>query len=259
MWVGFLEGKVADVSIKKAPRKAGEKRKYLRDHMWPDVPESKLWLRSKRVGFTTLPRTMPLISRILNLLSEKGFPLSDTYLTLWCWVFDEAFIEIRNPREFAFESGFGGPRAEATWKGRMKRLEDLGFIRSRSGPSGEFAYVLLLNPIQVIDGIYKTRPHDHYYDTLLSRLVQVGADDLEPEDAPPLAVVPGAAMPPPPPPLAGGMLPPPPPFAGGMPLPPLAGGVPLPPPPLATPLAPGQVPAPAQSGVVPETFNPSKK
>jgi hypothetical protein len=175
---------MAGAAVKKVPRKAGEKRKYLRDRMWPDVPESKLWLRSRRVGFTTLPRTMPLIARILNMLSDKGFPLSDTYLTLWCWVFDEAFLEIRNPREFAFESGFGGPRAEATWNGRMKRLEELGFIRSKTGPSGDFAYVLLLNPIQVIDEIYKTRPHDHYYTALLSRLIQIGADDLEPEEEP---------------------------------------------------------------------------
>ncbi|WP_233839466.1 hypothetical protein [Paraburkholderia sp. ZP32-5] len=190
---------MAETAPKKIPRKAGEKRKYLRDRMWPDVPESKLWLRSRRVGFTTLPRTMPLIARILNLLSDKGFPLSDTYLTLWCWVFDEAFLEIRNPREFAFESGFGGPRAEATWNGRMKRLEELGFIRSKVGPSGDFAYVLLLNPIQVIDEIYKTRAHDQYYTALLSRLIQIGADDLEPEEETPAGVgvfaTPGAVLP----------------------------------------------------------------
>lgn len=179
---------MAEAAQKKVPRKAGDKRKYLRDRMWPDIPESKLWLRTRRVGFTTLPRTMPLIARILNLLSDKGFPLSDTYLTLWCWVFDEAFLEIRNPREFAFESGFGGPRAEATWNGRMKRLEELGFIRSKPGPSGDFAYVLLLNPIQVIDEIYKTRPHDQYYTALLSRLIQIGADDLEPEEENPVGV-----------------------------------------------------------------------
>lgn len=131
---------------------------------------------------------MPLIGRILNMLSDKGFPLSDTYLTLWCWVFDEAFLEIRNPREFAFESGFGGPRAEATWNGRMKRLAELGFIRAKEGPSGDFAYVLLLNPIQVIDEIYKTRPHDHYYTALISRLIQIGADDLEPEEENPAGV-----------------------------------------------------------------------
>lgn len=131
---------------------------------------------------------MPLIARILNLLSDKGFPLSDTYLTLWCWVFDEAFLEIRNPREFAFESGFGGPRAEATWNGRMRRLEELGFIRSKPGPSGDFAYVLLLNPIQVIERIYKARSHDQYYTALLSRLIQIGADDLEPEEEKPAGI-----------------------------------------------------------------------
>lgn len=170
-----------DVHIdnKKGPKKASERRKMLRKSMWPEVSEAELWLRLKNVGFTTMPRAISLIGRIVNHLSEKGFPLSDTYLTLWCWVFDEAFVEIRNPREFAFESGFTGPRAETTWKNRMKRLEDLGFIKSRSGVSGDFNYILLLNPIKVIERLYSEREHDVYYNALLSRLLQIGANDIE--------------------------------------------------------------------------------
>lgn len=223
-----------------------------------------------------MPRTMPLIGRILNVLSDKGFPLSDTYLTLWCWVFDEAFLEIRNPREFAFESGFGGPRAEATWNGRMKRLVELGFIRAKEGPSGDFAYVLLLNPIQVIDEIYKTRPHDHYYTALISRLIQIGADDLEPEEESPAGVTvpatPGSVTPsvtalaglPPfgplqPPTVAAMPLPPGAPVAAAMPLPPEA---PVAPSsavdPVAPPALPGTSAASATTGW-PSISTPLKK
>ncbi|WP_063750603.1 hypothetical protein [Paraburkholderia bannensis] len=162
--------------------------------MWPEVSEDELWLRAKSVGFTTVPRTITLIGRILDNLSDKGFPLSDTYLTLWCWVFDEAFLEVRNPRELAFESGFSGPRAETTWRNRMGRLRDLGFIKAREGVSGEFNYVLLLNPLKVIEKLYKEkeRQHDVFYNALLSRLVQVGADDIQTEDEGDLAAHPAA-------------------------------------------------------------------
>jgi hypothetical protein len=166
-----------DIDIKKAPKKAADRRKFLRDHLFPGTVESELWLRKKKIGFTTIPRTMSLIGRILDHVSEKGFPLSDTYLTLWCWVFDEAFLEIRNPKEFAFESGFGGPRAEITWKNRMQRLQDLGFIRAREGLSGPFHNVLILDPIKVIEKLYQERPHDVHYSVFISRLTQIGAND----------------------------------------------------------------------------------
>lgn len=169
---------MASLDIKKSPKKAADKRIFLREHLWPALDQEMLWLRTKNVGFTTIPRTMSLIGRILNNLSEKGFPLSDTYLTLWCWVFDEAFLEIRNPKEFAFEAGFSGPRAEVTWKNRMKRLADLGFIQHKPGISGDFQFVLIMNPIKVIDQIYKDRPHDINYNALVSRLIQVGARDI---------------------------------------------------------------------------------
>jgi hypothetical protein len=113
------------------------------------------------------------------MLSGKGFPLSSTYLTLWCWVFDEAFVEIRNPKEFAYESGFSGPRGEATWRNRMRRLEELGFILSKPGIAGDFQYVLILNPIHVIEGHFKEKEKNQAYSALISRLIQVGADDLD--------------------------------------------------------------------------------
>jgi hypothetical protein len=122
---------------------------------------------------------MALVGRIIDQMSGKGFPLMSTYLTLWCWVFDEAFVEIRNPKEFAYESGFSGPRAEATWRNRMRRLEELGFIKTKTGITGDFQYVLIINPIQVIEEKYKSLKKDHAYNALIGRLVQVGADDLD--------------------------------------------------------------------------------
>lgn len=165
--------------FKKKSKSQSNRRKVLRNNLWPEVNETHLWLRTQRIGFTTIPRTMCLIGRIIDQLSGKGFPLSSTYLTLWCWVFDEAFVEIRNPKEFAYESGFSGPRGETTWRNRMRALEELGFIMSKPGIAGDFQYVLILNPIHVIEKHYKDKHKDHSYNALISRLMQVGADDLD--------------------------------------------------------------------------------
>lgn len=179
----YLFALYSEVSVdtvnKKEPGKVSSRRKRLRDSLWTDIQDEQLWLRTKRVGFTTIPRTMSLIGRILDHLSGKGFPVAATYLTLWCWVFDEAFVEIRNPKEFAYESGFGGPRAESTWKNRMQRLKELGFIMAKPGLLGDFQYIVILNPIKVIHEIYSSREKDHAYNALLSRLAQIGADDLD--------------------------------------------------------------------------------
>ncbi len=169
----------AGIGIKKEPKKtASQRRKAMRERLWPDVSDEQLWLRTQRAGFTTIPRTMTLIGRIMDDLSGKGFPISATYLTLWCWVFDEAFVEIRNPKEFAYESGFGGSRAESVWKMRMRKIEELGFIRTKPGLAGDHQYVLLLNPIQVIEKKYEDKPKSIAFNALLGRLVQIGADDI---------------------------------------------------------------------------------
>lgn len=164
---------------KKTRKPASERRKDLRKILWPEVEEADLWLRTQRVGFTTIPRAMPLVGQILDHVSGKGFPLLSTYLTLWCWVFDEGIVDIRNPRELANEAGFSGPRAEATWRNRMKRLEDLGFIKSKAGLGGDFQYVLLLNPLRRIKTLYEDRPKDFLYNALVGRLAQIGADDFD--------------------------------------------------------------------------------
>ena len=77
------------------------------------------------------------------------------------------------------ESGFSGTRGETTWRGRMKRLEELGFIMSKPGLIGDFQFVLLMNPFHAIEKLYVGQSKDIYYNALLSRMAQVGADDLD--------------------------------------------------------------------------------
>ncbi|WP_221624395.1 hypothetical protein [Burkholderia cenocepacia] len=169
--------KMDDNKQQKLGRGIADRRKRLRDNLWPDLDEDDLWLRKNRVGFTTIPRTITLIGRILDQMSGKGAPVMGAYLTLWCWVFDEGFVEIRTPRELAYESGFAGPRAEATWRTRMRKLEELGIISIKAGLAGDFQYVLMYDPIKVIKKLYESRPQDIAYQSLMNRLIHIGADD----------------------------------------------------------------------------------
>jgi hypothetical protein len=171
--------------VNKKGKSASSKRLAMRDSFWPGLTSDVLWLRKERAGFTTIPRTMPLIGRILDHLSGKGFPLYSTYLALWCRVYDEAFVEIRNDREIAFEAGFSGTRGEVTWRTRMRKLQELGFIDIKAGLASDLQYVLLFNPLIVIAEIYRRRKlsEDATYMALMTRLIEVGADDLE--DLPP--------------------------------------------------------------------------
>lgn len=154
--------------------KVNQKRAKLRQSLWPGFSDEDLWLRTKETGFTTIPRSMPLIGRAIDQLSGKGFPLSQTYLTLWCYVFDEAFVEIKDPRMTSYESGFTGKRGETTWKQRMRRLQELGFIAIQPGPSNDMQYVLLLDPLQVIARHFEKQRNDVLFLALTRRQIEVG-------------------------------------------------------------------------------------
>ncbi|MGE6919329.1 hypothetical protein [Achromobacter kerstersii] len=159
---------------------AAARRLLLRNTLWPDLSEDLLWIRTEKVGFTTMPRVMPLLGRIMDQLSGKGAPVYATYLALWCRVFDEAFVEVRSTKELAFESGFNGTRGEVTWKERMRRLQSIGLIDVKAGLINDFQYVLLLNPIIVVVRLFKeSERDDRAFSALIARLIEIGADDVD--------------------------------------------------------------------------------
>ncbi len=157
-------------------QKLVEKRRALIEQLWgEELEQLTIWNRKEHDGWTTLPRTIPQLNRIMDKLAGKGTPVSSAYLSLWCNVHDEGFIDIKDKHRFAFESGFSGERAVTTWSNRMKKLEKLGFISTKSGSSGVFNYVLILNPFQVVKSIYKVTNKDDLYNALVGRMNDVGA------------------------------------------------------------------------------------
>ncbi len=166
-----------DVQKKKRKSKMEEKASKLRKDFWPNIKDEDLWDRLRNDGFTTVPRTMPLIMEIIDDLS-KNQPAGQAYFVLWCHVFYESFVMIENPAVYAAEAGFSGERALTTWKQRMKTLQELGFIDAKEGASGAFHYVLILNPHIVIQKL-KNRIQESRFRQIYNRALDIGAKDFE--------------------------------------------------------------------------------
>ncbi|WGE31662.1 hypothetical protein NYR60_07295 [Actinobacillus genomosp. 2] len=153
-----------------------ERNREFMTELWGNkLEEYSRWNRTKHDGFSTIPRALPQINRILDALAGTGKPLSQTYTSLWCRTNDEGFINVTDKEILAYEAGFSGQRAVTTWQSRIKLLEDLGFITTKSGTKGDFQYILLLNPFTVIQSIYKTKEKDQRYLALFERMQEVGS------------------------------------------------------------------------------------
>lgn len=155
----------------------------LRKRVWGDVPDDEVWSRKPpTAGFTTIPRGLRHVMQIMDDMS-KGKPLSATYFTLWCWARDAQVVDVVSATELAFESGFTGQRMESTWRERMRRLEELGFIQIAEGRYGPISHVLIMHPYLVVKRLHAAgKVQDIRYSALLQRLDDVGAKDLEAED-----------------------------------------------------------------------------
>jgi hypothetical protein len=117
---------------------------------------------------------------IMDDLSGKGVPVGQTYLEMWCRLFDECFLTLNRHEELAFHAGFSGQRAVRTWRDRVRRLRELEFIDVKSGPMGEFSYALFWNPYHVIRRHYeKGCVQEAKWRALVVRANEIGADDID--------------------------------------------------------------------------------
>ncbi|MER9591955.1 hypothetical protein NKI94_24535 [Mesorhizobium australicum] len=142
--------------------------------LFPDYAEEWVWRRKTNDGYTTLPRTLPIAMQAIDLQS-KGTPAGHTLFCLWARSPDHPLVAIENPATFAAEAGFAGERAVDTWRKRMKRLRDLLFIDTKPGASGEFHFVLLLNPNAAVETMRsRGEVQDIVYSRFVDRLTEVG-------------------------------------------------------------------------------------
>ena len=170
------------ITPKALVKKVEAKQAELRKQVFGDINAAGVWHRKTAKGFTTIPRTMPLLGQLMDGLSGKGKPVSTTYLELWCRSNDDGFVILNKQAEIAFASGFSGQRGVATWKERVRKLEELQFIITKPGVSGSLHYVQLWNPYLIVKyhrsqntaGFLEDR-----YTALVERTMEIGAKDLD--------------------------------------------------------------------------------
>ncbi len=154
------------------------KRLILREKLWPGLKEHDVWDRKKKVGFTTIPRTLPIFMAIMDSMS-KGKPVSSVYFELWCRAFDEHFVTLNNKEDMAFHSGFMGQRGVQVWTSRLDILNKLGFIKFAPGSHGPRSYALIWNPYEVIKMHRKKKTpglSESLYNALVGRASDIGAE-----------------------------------------------------------------------------------
>ena len=161
----------------------------LRKRLWPDVKPSHLWNRNVDDGFTTVPRTLPIITTIIDDLT-KNTPAGATYFELWCRAYDEMYVNLGEAAALATHSGYTGQRHIRTWKVRLELLAELGFIRTAPGTSGKLSHAVILNPHLVIKGLHEKKTpglSEEKYAALQERAIAIGSLDFEEEEeeAPP--------------------------------------------------------------------------
>lgn len=153
-----------------------------RSKLWPDLTESMLWNRGNE-GWVAVPRLMPLMMSIMDDLSGKGFPVGRTYLEMWVRLRDEQFLTLNRPEEMAFHAGFEGQRALRTWKDRVQRLANLGFIGLKPGPLGDLSYAVFYNPYHIVKRAYLAgKVQEKKWQALVIRANEIDAFDIDDVD-----------------------------------------------------------------------------
>lgn len=149
--------------------------------LFPNVPDIWIWNRKRDHGYISVPRILPIAMQAID-EHLKGVPAGHTLFCLWARSPDHVLLTIPHPATFAAEAGFYGKRAVDTWRKRMKVLVELGFIVPKKGPSGDFHYVLLTNPIAATERMYQTIAPDgtrqvraELYARFIERLAEIGA------------------------------------------------------------------------------------
>jgi hypothetical protein len=169
--------------LPKPLKKAAQQRLNLRDELWPGESKS-LWHRSTEDGFSTVPRTLPLIMTLIDQLKDKGKDAARVYLDLWCRQMDDCLVVVSDEASMAYSSGYVTPtRNIRSWRERVDLLRDLGFVSVRPKGSREYGYILLRHPHRVVQELRaKGLVADNWWWEFTGRASEIGAQLPMPAD-----------------------------------------------------------------------------
>ncbi|MDX2088301.1 MAG: hypothetical protein SFX73_10645 [Kofleriaceae bacterium] len=153
-----------------------KKRLSRRDSLWPDAAE--VVFPSKEGGWAQVPRTIPMISALLDTpaFGGKDDP-GRVYSVLWAHSYGDGFVEVSDPALLALEAGYLTARAERSFDERMKQLVQLGFLRAKQVGLRDFGAVLLPDPHAILRRIREKEPSripDRWWSAFEARCAAVG-------------------------------------------------------------------------------------
>lgn len=155
------------------------RRRKKRDAAWPDA-ELRVFNPRLSSGWARMPRTVPMISGLIDFLSDNKEKPGRLYTVLWGYDFGDGLIEVSDPAHLALEAGyFSAGRAERSFNERMRVLQQLGFIESRPIGSREFGAVLLLDPHRVVVRLRQaenSRVPEAWWTAFAARCGDIGID-----------------------------------------------------------------------------------
>jgi hypothetical protein len=157
--------------------KIAVRRQELRDSLWPGEGD-KLWHRTTEDGYSTIPRTLPLVMTLIDELKDKGRDISRVYFDLWCRQIDDSFVEVTDEESFAYSSGFTTTgRNVRSWRERIEMLRELGFISVQPNGSRKYGYILLHHPHRVVLELKaQNKIGDPWWGAFSKRASEIGAE-----------------------------------------------------------------------------------
>jgi hypothetical protein len=110
--------------------------------VWPPPKEEA---KKGEGGWARVPRTVAVIGCVFS-ENSKGADLLPTYIELLARTPEEGIVEIGYEEEHAALSGFTpNPRGVKSWRARLAKLAELGFVRVFTGARG-VDQVIIVHP-----------------------------------------------------------------------------------------------------------------
>lgn len=126
---------------------AKARRERVRQQVFGSESANEVFSKNRN-GYTSMPRCIPLVSRLINALGDKKIKAGDIYIALWFLNWGESLIERVNFRAVLYQAGHvaRGKSVHRNWKDRTKLLERLGFIKIREHKLDPQGAILLIDP-----------------------------------------------------------------------------------------------------------------
>jgi|GEM_PF-4381284 len=132
---------------------AQKRRVAERDALFGDSPFDRMWRSGReKIGFFCPPRVLPvlmLIAKDKTLVGGKN--CGPVYLELLALDWGEGFVRIIDEEAHAFRCGFSNSRGLRSWRERMRKLEEIGFIEIARHSAREIGYVLMVHPNKIVE------------------------------------------------------------------------------------------------------------